>query len=132
MLSKGYGARVFSCAKMRRGNAGAALRRPRSFSLHQPSTDHVPQRPRYHPDRKSTRLNSSHSQISYADFCLKEVEVLIEGRRRRSRAARDVDHLEIAVGILLQQVFVARQQLLPSRAPATHAESSIVRAQLLH
>src|SRR2546430_4421777 len=24
------------------------------------------------PDRKSTRLNSSHSQISYAVFCLKE------------------------------------------------------------
>src|SRR5688572_32461756 len=24
-----------------------------------------------HPDRKSTRLNSSHSQISYAVFCLK-------------------------------------------------------------
>src|SRR2546430_11322789 len=28
---------------------------------------HVP-----HPDRKSTRLNSSHSQISYAVFCLKK------------------------------------------------------------
>src|SRR2546430_3021390 len=31
---------------------------------------------RYHPcgrrDRKSTRLNSSHSQISYAVFCLKK------------------------------------------------------------
>src|SRR5688572_18662980 len=26
----------------------------------------------YHPDRKSTRLNSSHSQISYAVFCLKK------------------------------------------------------------
>src|SRR2546430_3407258 len=25
-----------------------------------------------HEDRKSTRLNSSHSQISYAVFCLKE------------------------------------------------------------
>src|SRR5688572_32543607 len=25
----------------------------------------------YRPDRKSTRLNSSHSQISYAVFCLK-------------------------------------------------------------
>src|SRR2546427_9490761 len=25
-----------------------------------------------HPDRKSTRLNSSHSQISYAVFCLKK------------------------------------------------------------
>src|SRR2546430_9128997 len=29
--------------------------------------------PRYvFPDRKSTRLNSSHSQISYAVFCLKK------------------------------------------------------------
>src|SRR5688572_31649282 len=26
----------------------------------------------YAPDRKSTRLNSSHSQISYAVFCLKK------------------------------------------------------------
>src|SRR5688572_32747849 len=29
-------------------------------------------RRRGHPDRKSTRLNSSHSQISYAVFCLKK------------------------------------------------------------
>src|SRR5688572_32516525 len=30
-------------------------------------------RQRHHPeDRKSTRLNSSHSQISYAVFCLKK------------------------------------------------------------
>src|SRR2546427_12939886 len=28
--------------------------------------------PRRLPDRKSTRLNSSHSQISYAVFCLKK------------------------------------------------------------
>src|SRR2546430_5886848 len=27
-----------------------------------------------HPDRKSTRLNSSHSQISYAVFCLKKTK----------------------------------------------------------
>src|SRR2546430_8591040 len=27
---------------------------------------------RFHGDRKSTRLNSSHSQISYAVFCLKK------------------------------------------------------------
>src|SRR5688572_31914523 len=34
----------------------------------------VPQGPRGvpHRDRKSTRLNSSHSQISYAVFCLKK------------------------------------------------------------
>src|SRR2546430_4465092 len=34
-------------------------------------------------DRKSTRLNSSHSQISYAVFCLK---------KKRSTAARDLIH----------------------------------------
>src|SRR5256886_11841497 len=28
-------------------------------------------------DRKSTRLNSSHSQISYAGFCLKKIEALV-------------------------------------------------------
>src|SRR2546430_8968694 len=28
--------------------------------------------PRHYSDRKSTRLNSSHSQISYAVFCLKK------------------------------------------------------------
>src|SRR2546430_6534673 len=31
---------------------------------------HIGRRP--HGDRKSTRLNSSHSQISYAVFCLKK------------------------------------------------------------
>src|SRR2546430_10751729 len=29
--------------------------------------------PRFTGDRKSTRLNSSHSQISYAVFCLKKI-----------------------------------------------------------
>src|SRR5256886_2865100 len=38
-------------------------------------------------DRKSTRLNSSHSQISYAVFCLKKKKITpVE----ESRAARDV------------------------------------------
>src|SRR2546430_5332075 len=46
-----------------------------------------------HTDRKSTRLNSSHSQISYAGFCLKKTmsctsrsdSALGRGRRVRSR-----------------------------------------------
>src|SRR2546427_7039093 len=37
----------------------------------QPWTWHRLPTPRW-PDRKSTRLNSSHSQISYAVFCLKK------------------------------------------------------------
>src|SRR5256886_7156996 len=44
----------------------------------------------YRQDRKSTRLNSSHSQISYAVFCLKKKNAalgaggVLVGRRRRS------------------------------------------------
>src|SRR2546430_4118926 len=37
------------------------------------------------PDRKSTRLNSSHSQISYAVFCLK--------KNRFGELGRDQQHL---------------------------------------
>src|SRR2546427_8022978 len=33
------------------------------------------------PDRKSTRLNSSHSQISYAVFCLKKKTTHTRSRR---------------------------------------------------
>src|SRR5688572_32305347 len=38
-----------------------------------------------HSDRKSTRLNSSHSQISYAVFCLKKKNT---NRTARSRSTR--------------------------------------------
>src|SRR2546427_3191557 len=34
-------------------------------------------------DRKSTRLNSSHSQISYAVFCLKKKKILDKKHRGR-------------------------------------------------
>src|SRR5688572_32720577 len=42
--------------------------------------DHLPGRTEAHGhlDRKSTRLNSSHSQISYAVFCLKK-KIIHEG-----------------------------------------------------
>src|SRR5256886_8317473 len=47
-----------------------------------------------HSDRKSTRLNSSHSQISYAVFCLKKKTTLVciqqllyfQQRRRHTQA----------------------------------------------
>src|SRR2546427_2221262 len=39
------------------------------------------------PDRKSTRLNSSHSQISYAVFCLKKKKT-ISGQDLRVHGAR--------------------------------------------
>src|SRR2546427_4705294 len=39
-------------------------------------------------DRKSTRLNSSHSQISYAVFCLKKKRGEQEGQRNRPALAQ--------------------------------------------
>src|SRR2546430_5674794 len=50
------------------GMAKAEDRRP--FIPRRHRGDPIEQRPRV--DRKSTRLNSSHSQISYAVFCLKK------------------------------------------------------------
>src|SRR2546427_1852263 len=43
----------------------------KAVPFHVQVADHM-QSPRLRPDRKSTRLNSSHSQISYAVFCLKK------------------------------------------------------------
>src|SRR5256886_8417038 len=56
-------------------------------------TNHVPRFGAHHPhpgpppDRKSTRLNSSHSQISYAVFCLKKKK--IKALVARARQADD-------------------------------------------
>src|SRR2546428_7366295 len=43
-------------------------------------------------DRKSTRLNSSHDQISYAVFCLKKKLSYIPHFRRLLRAALNIAH----------------------------------------
>src|SRR5438132_4231807 len=44
-----------------------------------------------HRDRKSTRLNSSHTVISYAVFCLKKKKTYNRRRPRRQQTA-DRDH----------------------------------------
>src|SRR3712207_8473765 len=48
-------------------DCGAAARRSKTSKL--PVAE---QKNRHRPDRKSTRLNSSHANISYAVFCLKK------------------------------------------------------------
>src|SRR2546427_6312195 len=45
---------------------------PKLVMEHQQEIGLRPERPASGTDRKSTRLNSSHSQISYAVFCLKK------------------------------------------------------------
>src|SRR2546430_1488060 len=54
----------------------------------------------HHPDRKSTRLNSSHSQISYAVFCLKKKKSDARSHRR-PEGRRHGQGLEIIGGRLI-------------------------------
>src|SRR2546430_13433778 len=81
---------LLACAERRRGHfdlhakpgPGGDDRRPckrekRSRNMHR----QVPASPSS-TDRKSTRLNSSHSQISYAVFCLKKKTVTPHVSRR--------------------------------------------------
>src|SRR2546430_6979623 len=62
------------------GRGGRAGRRPRAGPAHR--RDHLRDvEERVVQDRKSTRLNSSHSQISYAVFCLKKKKPILKRRR---------------------------------------------------
>src|SRR2546427_4108251 len=55
------------------GGVLGPLRRPQNFLAESPGSSRQIRMPGGQPgDRKSTRLNSSHSQISYAVFCLKK------------------------------------------------------------
>src|SRR2546430_11560046 len=54
-------------ARIRRARDDGAIQQVLPVRLELADEDHEPA-----PDRKSTRLNSSHSQISYAVFCLKQ------------------------------------------------------------
>src|SRR5438270_10118438 len=79
-ISRRAGARAAMAAIHRTGDPAAARGRTRrgdrvgrsaaERSLHRRSHD-------VDEDRKSTRLNSSHSQISYAVFCLKKKNFVI-------------------------------------------------------
>src|SRR5256886_4524662 len=57
----------------------AARHRPRGW-VDKPSEGILATYGIVYQDRKSTRLNSSHSQISYAVFCLKNKTMLTEGQ----------------------------------------------------
>src|SRR3712207_7651163 len=56
--------------------AVGAHRQP-SLQHLQPAEHQRPREPHQDEDRKSTRLNSSHANISYAVFCLKKKKIYI-------------------------------------------------------
>src|ERR1039457_3914295 len=59
----------------------------RSWRCHAVSPQQRPGGTHEYPDRKSTRLNSSHLVISYAVFCLKKNKTNQHQARRRRRAS---------------------------------------------
>src|SRR2546421_7804091 len=73
------------------GRSGARRRLGERFAGGDGAGAACARRPRPGADRKSTRLNSSHDQISYAVFCLKKKKLvkkrsLITRERRRQEA----------------------------------------------
>src|SRR2546430_13180035 len=71
---------LFPYTTLFRSARGSVRRRGRGGCRGERRSDRAARRP--DPDRKSTRLNSSHSQISYAVFCLKKKKVRQEIRDR--------------------------------------------------
>src|SRR2546430_10730465 len=65
---------VFPCLALvrRRAQQISGMIRHHQRGVQLTKTMHLPPQPAELQDRKSTRLNSSHSQISYAVFCLKK------------------------------------------------------------
>src|SRR5687768_18298172 len=56
-----------------------------------PQEPRHPDRGDFRPDRKSTRLNSSHGYISYAVFCLKKKKKSTERTQRRAKDASIIE-----------------------------------------
>src|SRR5688572_31432406 len=68
------GSFMIACAQKRSSDRPPTKADPRLkfLSASTPRSRHTAPSPSDNRDRKSTRLNSSHSQISYAVFCLKK------------------------------------------------------------
>src|SRR2546430_7336252 len=63
---------LFPYTTLFRSHAEGRRLRSRLLGRARLSTEHRQAEQHHREDRKSTRLNSSHSQISYAVFCLKK------------------------------------------------------------
>src|SRR2546421_3450325 len=86
---------------------------------------------RFNIDRKSTRLNSSHDQISYAVFCLKKKknEYRMRALLKQSRQSRLRKQSKIRTSLGLIQktlslcVFTSRHDARCNACPVTPRES---------
>src|SRR5258707_8662329 len=57
-------------------------------------------------DRKSTRLNSSHANISYAAFCLKKTSILVDTHEPSGQRLALIEVGAVEVGKLLRTLYV--------------------------
>src|SRR2546427_4781559 len=80
--SRRRGRRVADAAAASRAGAAPVPRHAADGALQRPRLDD-------RGDRKSTRLNSSHSQISYAVFCLK--------KKKRKHLSPELEHEPVEV-----------------------------------
>src|SRR2546430_4398718 len=77
------------------------------------------------PDRKSTRLNSSHSQISYAVFCLKKKKQPPERRTRRACGERPQNTKKNILGNITGFAFPHAASLICTRRDRTLINSRL-------
>src|SRR2546421_3234805 len=81
-------------------------------------------------DRKSTRLNSSHDQISYAVFCLKKKKkqtAVVADRKIRQRGPVHDQRLEGEVGVYgVSRPFLLGEERESARAQTRHHEGASV------
>src|SRR2546430_9114536 len=83
--------------------------------------------PLAHQDRKSTRLNSSHSQISYAVFCLKKKNHMAHNPRFPFSL-----HKPIAIYIICCYDSLSSSEAIRSNTPTrSHTSSAIPADQCL-
>src|SRR2546428_6893995 len=78
--------------RLLRGNAAGQVRDHSLIPV-------VPSRPHFGADRKSTRLNSSHDQISYAVFCLKKKTTAHSALTPPSHLLSTLPHLQSTLRI---------------------------------
>src|SRR5688572_31333450 len=76
----------FRCSEYGPSTCLSKQRKPMKFCIdpHEYVPDGSPLPENFKRDRKSTRLNSSHSQISYAVFCLKKKKKKKQNRKKQT------------------------------------------------
>src|SRR5690606_39376881 len=82
--------------------------------------------PPMHPDRKSTRLNSSHVKISYAVFCLKKNKNLFDVTRPHALVIGAGPGIGRATALALADCGAIVAAADPNREPAARTAGELV------